>query len=131
MSERYVLLYDSDCGFCVWALSKLLVWDRRARLRPVALQDPEADRLLGPIVPEEKMGSWHLVAPDGEVRSAGSGIAPLLRLLPGGAALAPAFASARFSNAAYYAVAGRRSTWGKLVTAGARRRARARVTART
>jgi predicted DCC family thiol-disulfide oxidoreductase YuxK len=81
-----MVLYDDDCGFCKRLLSKFLAWDRRGLLRPVALQDPEADRLLGEMAEERKMASWHLVTPDGEVRSGGAAIAPLLRLLPGGAA---------------------------------------------
>ena len=37
MSEA-ILLYDADCGFCRWAIDKLLAWDRAGRLRPAALQ---------------------------------------------------------------------------------------------
>lgn len=44
--ERAVILFDDDCGFCRWSLSKILAWDRLGRLRPVALQSPEADDLL-------------------------------------------------------------------------------------
>ena len=40
------VLYDADCGFCRWCLAQLLRLDRHGRLRPVALQDPEADLLL-------------------------------------------------------------------------------------
>jgi predicted DCC family thiol-disulfide oxidoreductase YuxK len=79
-----MLLYDADCGFCKWSLSKVLAWDRRGALRPVALQDPEADLLLGAMDPERRMASWHLVTPEGRVYSAGAAFPPLLRLLPGG-----------------------------------------------
>ena len=37
------LIYDSDCGFCRWLLAKVLAWDRRGALRPVALETEEAD----------------------------------------------------------------------------------------
>jgi len=84
--ERATVLYDDDCGFCKRLLSKFLAWDRGRRLRPVALQEPEADRLLGEMAPERKMASWHLVDADGAVRSGGAAVAPLLRLLPAGAA---------------------------------------------
>ena len=89
-----VLLFDSRCGFCRRSVSRLLRWDRNGRLRPVALQDPEADELLGGMDEERKLASWHLVTPDGAVHSAGAAFPPLLRLLPGGrplAALAAAF----------------------------------------
>ena len=40
------LLYDRDCGFCRWCLGKVLAWDRRRSIRPVAIQSEEAHRLL-------------------------------------------------------------------------------------
>jgi predicted DCC family thiol-disulfide oxidoreductase YuxK len=88
------LLYDADCGFCNWSLRRVLAWDRSGRLRPVALQDPEADRLLGGMDDEKKMASWHLVTADGRVYSGGAAFAPLLRLLPGARPLAALAAAA-------------------------------------
>jgi predicted DCC family thiol-disulfide oxidoreductase YuxK len=129
--ERHVVLYDADCGFCAWSTAKLLAWDRRHRLRPLALQDPQADVLLDGMAEERKMASWHLVEPDGRVHSAGGAFAPLLRLLPGGrlpAALAEA--APRVTTAVYSAAAGRRSTLGHFVSAGARQRAKTRIAAR-
>ena len=125
------LLYDSDCGFCRWSLGKVLAWDRRARLRPVSLQSREATDLLAGMPEEERMGSWHLVGPDGEVRSAGAGIAPLLQLLPGGSP--PSAIAARLPRTmerGYRFVADHRDVWGKLVTDGAKRRADERISER-
>ncbi len=88
------MLYDSDCGFCRWSTAKILAWDRHGHVRPLPLQDPESDGLLPGMDRQAKMDSWHLVTPDGRIRSAGAAFAPLLRLLPGGrplAALASAF----------------------------------------
>jgi predicted DCC family thiol-disulfide oxidoreductase YuxK len=82
------VLYDADCGVCTWAIAQVLAWDRRRRLRPVALQDPEALELLPEMDSEARMASWHLVSPEGAVHSAGAAIPPLLRSLPGGAPLA-------------------------------------------
>jgi predicted DCC family thiol-disulfide oxidoreductase YuxK len=125
------LLYDSDCGFCRWSLGKVLAWDRRGRLRPVSLQSKQAERLLAGMTEEELMASWHLVGTDGEIHSAGAGIAPLLSLLPGGAPLAAAAARApRAMEGGYRLIAGHRSLWGKLVTDGAKRRADRRIAAR-
>jgi predicted DCC family thiol-disulfide oxidoreductase YuxK len=86
--SRNVILYDEDCGFCRWSLSKFLAWDRRRRLRPVPLQSDEADRLLAGMDAETRMRSWHLVTPAGRVYSAGAAVPPLMRLLPGGRPLA-------------------------------------------
>jgi predicted DCC family thiol-disulfide oxidoreductase YuxK len=83
-----VILFDSRCGFCRRSISRLLRWDRHGRLRPVALQDPEADELLDGMAEDRRMASWHLVTPDGKVHSAGAAFPPLLRLLPGGRPLA-------------------------------------------
>jgi predicted DCC family thiol-disulfide oxidoreductase YuxK len=44
---RAALVYDADCGLCTWLTARILAWDRRHRLRPAALQEPEADSLLG------------------------------------------------------------------------------------
>lgn len=86
--EQAVILYDAECGFCRWSADRILAWDVHHRLRPVALQDPEADRLLEGMDPPTRMASWHLVTPDGRIRSAGAAVPDLLRLLPAGAPLA-------------------------------------------
>jgi predicted DCC family thiol-disulfide oxidoreductase YuxK len=125
------LLYDSDCGFCRWSLGKVLAWDRRRRIRPVSLQSKEAEELLGGMPEEQRMGSWHLVGPGREVHSAGAGIAPLLRLLPGGSPFAAVAARApRAMERGYRWVALHRSLWGKLVSDGAKRRADRRIAER-
>jgi predicted DCC family thiol-disulfide oxidoreductase YuxK len=85
---RAVILFDSGCGFCRRSVERILRWDGDRRLRPVALQDPEADELLGGLDEERKWASWHLVTADGAVYSAGAAFPPLLRLLPGGKPLA-------------------------------------------
>ena len=124
MAADAVLLYDGDCGICRWSAAKVLKWDRRRRLRPVALQDAEAGRLLGHLTEEERMSSWHLVTPDGRTVSAGAAAAPLLRLLPGGRPLAAlAAALPGVTERAYRLVADNRGRFGPLVTAGAVARA--------
>ncbi len=137
--SRSIVLYDRDCGFCRWTLAKLLAWDRRGRVRPVAIQDPEGRRLLAGMSEEERMGSWHLAEPGagapgqagGTVLSAGAAFEPLFGELPGGrplAALARRFPDA--TERAYRAVAGRRTMFGRRISAGAKRRADRRIAAR-
>ncbi len=87
-TKRATILYDADCGFCRWALDKILAWDRRNALRSVTLQSAEADSLLAGMDEQTKMASWHLVAENGRIYSAGAAAAPLARLLPLGAPLA-------------------------------------------
>ena len=127
-----VLIYDSDCGFCRWCLGKVLAWDRRRTVRPVALGTDEANRLLDDIPAAERFSSWHLAEEGGAVHSAGAGFPPLLQRLPGGAPLAAL--AARFPNGTergYRAVSGNRGIFGKLVTDGAKRRADRRIAERS
>ena len=123
---RHTVVYDRHCGFCRWALGWILRWDRRRALRPVALQDPEADVLLAGV--PDRMASWHLVDGDGRVRSAGVALAPLFRLLPGG--LPVAALAGRFPRAAersYRWVAEHRSWFGKPITEQMKARADALI----
>jgi predicted DCC family thiol-disulfide oxidoreductase YuxK len=89
--RRLAVLYDRDCGFCKWSLDKILAWDRNRRLRPVAIQSEEGERLLADIEPERRLDSWHLVVADGEVRSAGAAAPALFDSLPGGRPFAALF----------------------------------------
>ena len=126
-----ILLYDSDCGFCRWSLGKVLAWDRRGRIRPVSLQSKEAEERLAGMPEDERFGSWHLVDGDGELHSAGAGIEPLLRLLPGGKPFAALAArTPDLMERGYRFISGNRSLWGKAVTDGAKRRADRRIASR-
>jgi predicted DCC family thiol-disulfide oxidoreductase YuxK len=130
--DRPVVFYDADCGFCRVCVAAVLAWDRRGALRPVALQDPAAPRLLPGMAEEERMASWHFVQRGGEVSSSGAAFAPLLRRLPGGAPLAALFA--RFPRAAergYRWVAERRSPIGRALPAAIKRWADRVIASRT
>ena len=110
------LLYDEDCGFCKWTLNKVLAWDRNRRLRPVAIQSEEGQRLLADVPESKRLDSWHLVGPDEAVRSAGAAAAPLFDLLPAGgplAGLARAFPGP--TERAYRAIASNRSRLSTLL----------------
>jgi predicted DCC family thiol-disulfide oxidoreductase YuxK len=119
MAARHAILYDTDCGFCRWSLNKILAWDRNRRLRPVAIQSPEGQELLAGVGEDQRLASWHLVGPDGVVRSAGAGAGPLARLLPGGRPLAAAFERfPRATDRAYRWVAGHRSGLARTLRTG-------------
>jgi predicted DCC family thiol-disulfide oxidoreductase YuxK len=129
MTPRPTVLYDADCGLCRWMAAKLAAWDRRRVLDLVRLQDrARSDPLLGDMDEARRMASWHLALPDGNVCSGGEAIPPLLRLLPGGRPLARAAAAAQpLTSIAYRFVARHRSAFGRLLSAGARRRAAERL----
>jgi predicted DCC family thiol-disulfide oxidoreductase YuxK len=126
------ILYDANCGFCRWSLAQLLRLDRRNCLRPVSLQQPEADTLLAGMTRDERMASWHLVDDDGRVYSGGDALAPLLRLVPGGGPFAAALvALPAVGDVAYRTVAGHRSSLGRLIPAASAARARRRIESAT
>jgi len=113
---EWPVLYDDDCGFCKWSLDKVLAWDRNRRLRPVAIQSDEGQTLLAEVPEAERLDSWHLVLPSGEVRSAGAAAEPLARLLPGGRPLAVLFGTfPRITERAYRFVADHRDRFARLV----------------
>lgn len=112
----HALLYDADCGFCKWALGRVLAWDRRGRLRAVAIQSSEGQELLAGVAEPGRLDSWHLVGPGGEVMSAGAAAAPLARLLPGGRPLAFLFTRfPRATDCAYGWVADHRAYLGRVL----------------
>ena len=130
--ERAIVLYDVDCGFCRWVLGVLLAWDRPRRLRPVAIQDDEGQRLLGRLPEEERLASWHLAFPDGRLESAGPALTHLFGLLPAGT---PVAALARLlgpvTNWSYDTVATNRAVPGRMLPASAIRRATERIRERS
>lgn len=84
MAERdHLIFYDQDCGFCRRTLKIVYRRDekRDRRLFPVALQDRAAARELSELSEQERMASWHLKTPSGEISSGGAAIAPLIELL--------------------------------------------------
>jgi predicted DCC family thiol-disulfide oxidoreductase YuxK len=126
--RRWAVLYDADCGFCIWLLSALLRWDRRARLRPIALQRREAEDLLRTLTRAERMASWHLISPSGARQSGGAALPPLLRVLRGGWLPAAAFACfPALTERGYRWVADNRSRLSSWVPSSAMERARQRV----
>jgi len=120
-----VVVYDAECGLCIWLLALLLRWDRREVLQPCPLQGPGAQALLAELTPEQRMASWHLIAPDGTRRSGGAALAALLRLLPGGRPPAAVLERMpRLTDRAYRWVAEHRSALSRAVPASSKRRAR-------
>lgn len=111
----HALLYDSDCGFCKLTVRAIMRMDRDERLRPVAIQCEEGQRLLTEVPAEHRLDSFHLLTPGGTVVSGGSAAEPLARLLPAGDVTARFFG--RFpdgTDRAYRWVARHRRTLGRL-----------------
>jgi predicted DCC family thiol-disulfide oxidoreductase YuxK len=112
----HALLYDAECGVCRTIVGSILALDRGRRLRPVALQAPDARELLPGMSLERRMASFHLVSPAGEVTSAGAALAQLASLLPGGRLVARALAARPgTTNRGYELVARNRFRLGSVV----------------
>jgi predicted DCC family thiol-disulfide oxidoreductase YuxK len=125
------VLYDRDCGFCRWSIGKLLAWDRDGRLRPVAIQSEEGERLLADLAPDQRLASAHAIDAAGRRTSGGDALAPVAEVLPGGRPLAAlARRAPGLARAGYDAIAGRRPLFGKLVTDVAKERADERIAQR-
>jgi len=125
------VLYDRDCGFCRWSLGRLLAWDRGGRLRPVAIQSAEGERLLADLAADRRLASAHAIDAAGRRTSGGDALAPVAEVLPGGRPLAAAARRAPgLTRAGYDAIAGRRPLLGRLVSDRAKERADRRIAER-
>ncbi len=111
----HAILYDADCGFCRLSVRAVLALDRADRLRPVAIQSAEGQRLLAEVPEELRLDSAHLVTPGGIVLSAGAAAEHLARLLPGGRVPGDAFKRyPRQTEGAYRWIAANRGRLGRL-----------------
>ena len=89
--------------------------DEDDRLRAVAIQSEEGQRLLTEVPAERRLDTMHLVTPGGHVLSGADAAAPLSRLLKGGHV--PSRAMRRFPDqtaSAYAFVARHRGKLGKV-----------------
>jgi predicted DCC family thiol-disulfide oxidoreductase YuxK len=126
------VLYDHDCGFCRWSIGRLLAWDRAGRVRPLAIQAPEGQRLLADLTAEQRVSTAHAVDAAGRRTSGGDALAPVAALLPAGAPLAAlARRAPGLARAGYRAVADRRTLFGRLVSDAAKARADDRIAQRS
>ena len=113
------LFYDDGCKFCRASAALMARIDRDQRISILPFSDPEAERLLASLAPDERAGSFHVVRRDRSVLSAGAAATELMRGSPGWGWLArqarrfPAVQGAidRF----YWTVANNRSHLGRLV----------------
>ena len=82
-ARDHLIFFDQSCGFCRRMLQLVYRRDQKCerRLFPIALQDRAADRELPGLSTEQRMESWHLKTPDGEILSGGAALAPLCDLL--------------------------------------------------
>jgi len=126
--EPVVVLYDRDCGWCRWSIAGVLALDRRRLLLPESIQGELGTLLLDGVPEAERLASAHAVTPDGDVFSGGDAAAPIAAVLPAGGALAAVLRTfGAATRAGYGAIAGNRSTLGRLLTPAMLERADVRI----
>ncbi len=115
--RRPVLLYDGGCRFCRFAARAVATLDRGHELAFLPLDESEAEPLLAPLPEDERLETWHLVAPDGALSGHGTGGVELLGALrltrPMGELLARV--PDRMLDGAYEIVARHRKRLGRFV----------------
>lgn len=79
--DRLLVLFDADCGFCLYGRDLLRRWDRNDRLEPGLIQQ-HADTTLADLSPAERLASWHAIHPDGRRESGAAALAAVLERLP-------------------------------------------------
>ncbi len=131
--ERATVLYDEDCGFCRWALAKLLAWDRSRAAAPRADPGPRGASGCWPACPRRSRGSppGTSSAPTACFAQAARRSRRCWRCCLAGERLAGlAERAPGMLDRVYRWVAGHRTLLGKPVSIGARRRADAAVARR-
>ena len=119
-----LVFYDDQCGYCRWSVAQLLRLDREHRLRLIAIQSREGQRLLADVPAQQRLETAHLIDSQGRLFSGGAAAAPLADQLPALAWAAPLLR--RFAapvEGGYGWIAANRQKVGRLVSD--RRRARA------
>lgn len=119
-----IVFYDNACGFCLWMVAVFLRLDRRHRITTASIQDSLKTHLAD-IPADRVLASFHVLQPRGQVRSAGQGLALLLRALPvtrpGGVLLGRA---PRLAERMYSVVAGHRAQLARLLPERSKRAGR-------
>jgi hypothetical protein len=62
-ANNWLVLFDDECGLCMWMLAGVLRWDRGRRLEALRPQDQRAELLLADMSEAQRLSSWHLIVP--------------------------------------------------------------------
>jgi predicted DCC family thiol-disulfide oxidoreductase YuxK len=80
--ERHLLLYDEECGVCRASVRAALRMAPAGTLAAAGLRSPIADRGTGGQPLQERLRSFHLIAPDGRHWQGPEALPPLFDLVP-------------------------------------------------
>ncbi len=85
--DRYLLIYDSDCGICVNFKRMIDFLDARKEIAFFPLRDADDAGLLSSIPISLRKKSFHLRMPGGGLLSGAEALPELMGQLPGGGPL--------------------------------------------
>ena len=89
-SSNYILAYDADCGPCTRFRNAVDALDKYHRIDFISLTKADQKGLLDSIAPASlRYKSFHLLLPNGEVKSGSDALLALIAILPGGKVISP------------------------------------------
>ncbi|MFL6400343.1 MAG: thiol-disulfide oxidoreductase DCC family protein, partial [Nitrososphaeraceae archaeon] len=87
--SRYILAYDADCGSCTRFAHVVDSLDKSEIIDFISIILADQKGLLDRISPPLRYKSFHLIFPNGEVKSGSEALVELIAILPGGKIVSP------------------------------------------
>jgi predicted DCC family thiol-disulfide oxidoreductase YuxK len=87
--SRYILAYDTDCGSCTRFAHVVDSLDKSEIIDFISIILADQKGLLDRISPPLRYKSFHLILPNGEVKSGSEALVELIAILPGGKIISP------------------------------------------
>ncbi|HET7391208.1 MAG TPA: DCC1-like thiol-disulfide oxidoreductase family protein [Nitrososphaeraceae archaeon] len=87
--SKYILAYDADCGPCTRFAHVVNIFDKYKKIDFMSLTIADQEGLLDRIPVTIRFRSFHLIAPNGEIKSGSEGLLELIAILPGGKVISP------------------------------------------
>ena len=88
-SLRYILAYDVDCGPCTRFAHVVDSLDKSGIIDFISLTIADQKGLLDGISARLRYKSFHLISPNGGVKSGSEALVELIAILPGGKIISP------------------------------------------
>ena len=87
--SKYILAYDADCGPCTRFAHVVDSLDKSEIIDFISLTLADQKGLLDRISPPLRYKSFHVILPNGEVKSGSEALVELIAILPGGKIISP------------------------------------------
>ena len=89
LSSKYILAFDADCGPCTRFRHVVDILDMHQKINFISLIEADQKGLLNSIADSLRHKSFHLILPNGEVKSGSEALLALIAILPGGRVVSP------------------------------------------